>query len=245
MSRLQLSGLLLAALAFCLLAFQFDALPITSSPFPADASLLAGVPTGYDPLTGQEMATIVAAAQEAADALAPRNATAGESRREPEVLLVERHESSKAAYAKGAWPREGDVYLYDYATDTLIYTTVDVQTSAVITVERVQGVQLPLTPREEQRALELVQADSVLWSTLTARYQGIMGETLQGLAQLQVKVSVFQADVIPDRVNAAAQKCGQHRCAQVLIFTVDKTLLDVMPIVDLSQGQVVQVLSEE
>jgi hypothetical protein len=158
---------------------------------------------------------------------------------------VERHEADKAAYAKGAWPRQADVYVYDYATDTLLHTLVDVQSSTVITVERVQGVQLPLTANEEQRALALVQADNNLWTSLADRYQTITGEALAGLDQLQVKVSVFHADVMPDRVNAAAGQCGQHRCAQVLLFTADKTLLEMMPIVDLSLGQVVQVLDEE
>ena len=86
--------------------------------------------------------------------------------------------------------------------------------------------------------------DPAIWSTLAARYQAISGETLNDLAQLQVKVSLFRADSMPDRVNDAANDCGQHRCAQALIFTVDRTLLEIMPIVDLSQGRVVQVLNE-
>jgi hypothetical protein len=162
-----------------------------------------------------------------------------------EVLLVERHEASKAAYASGKWQRQGDAYVYDYATDTLIHTVVDMQSGAVITIERSQNVQLPLTEREEQRALALVQADSALWTALANRYQAITGEPLQRLDQLQHKVSVFHADVMPGQLNAAAQQCGRHRCAQVLLFTVDKTLLEMTPIVDLSQGQVVQTLGVE
>lgn len=243
MSKVQLGGVLLAAVLFCLLALQFDAVPIASSPLIAG---LTGAPTGYDPLTAQEITAAVAAAQTGpVDASSPRAVTTDEPAGGQEVLLVERREASKADYAKGNWPRQGDVYVYDYATDTLIHTTVDVQSGAVITVEHVQGVQLPLTEREEARALALVEADRTLWTALATRYQTITGESLQRLEQLQVKVSVFHADVMPDQFNAAAQQCGQHRCAQVLIFTIDKTLLELMPIVDLSQGQVVQVLDEE
>ena len=119
----------------------------------------------------------------------------------------------------------------------------DVESGAIITVERVQGVQLPLTAQEEQHALAIVAADPALWTDLTTRYQRITGETLTEITQLQVKVSVFHADVMPVGLNAAAQHCGQHRCAQVLLFTVDKTLLDLTPLVDLSRGQVVQVLN--
>jgi len=102
-----------------------------------------------------------------------------------------------------------------------------------------------LNQREEEQALSLIQTDRALWTTLANRYQTITGEALERLDQLQVKVSVFHANVMPDRVNAAAQQCGQHRCAQILLFTVDKTLLDMTPIVDLSQEKIVQVLNEE
>ena len=230
----------------CALALRFAPVPLLSSTGSASVLSVAGAPTGYDPLTAQEADIVAAAALQSVAASRQPAASAEQLATDAqEVLLVERHEADKAAYAKGTWPRQADVYVYDYATDTLIHTLVDVQSSAVITVERVQGVQLPLTVREEQRALALVQADNKLWTSLADRYQTITGEALVGLEQLQVKVSVFHADVMPDRVNAAAQACGQHRCAQVLLFTVDKTLLDMTPIVDLSLEQVVQVLDEE
>ena len=242
MSKGRLGGVVVAAVAFCLLILQLEAVPIRSSSLLAGVAAPWRVPTGYDPLTAEEIAALVTAAQ-AETAMAAQSATPA-AMRPPELLLVERHEASKAEYAKGSWPRQGDVYLYDYATDTLLHTTVDVQSGAVITVERVQDVQLPLTANEESRALALIAADPLLWATLAARYQIVTGQALTHLAQLQVKVSVFHADVMPDRVNAAAQHCGRHRCAQVLLFTVDKTLLDMTPIVDLSLGQVVQVLDD-
>lgn len=244
MRKVQLGGVIVAATTFYLLILPFGGAPIVSS-FLAGVVAVSGAPTGYDPLTGQEADAIVTAAQHEVNASGPRAVTGDTAADRQEVLLVERHEATKAEYAKGTWPRQGDVYIYDYPTDTLIRTTIDVQSGAVIATERVQGVQLPLTSREEQRALALVKADNTLWAALTARYQAITGTVLQDLAQLQVKVSVFQADVMPDQLNPAAQPCGQHRCAQVLLFTVDKTLLEMMPIVDLSLGQVVQVLNEE
>jgi len=242
MSKGQLGGIAVAVtvlVAVGLLIWRLEAAAFDASPLLTGVYAVTGAPTGYDPLTEQELAAVT---QAALGAPAVRAATAGADVTPPEVLLVERHAAGKAAYGKGSWPRQGDVYLYDYATDTLIHTTVDVQSGDVITVERVQGVQLPLTAQEEQRALALVAADTNLWADVTARYQHITGEALTTLAQLQVKVSVFHADVMPARVNVAAQACGQHRCAQVLLFTTEKTLLELTPIVDLSQGQVVQVL---
>lgn len=248
MHKNQWGSFMVVIALLCLFVLQYEALPIFSSSFTADAGSLpipadvGGSPSGYDPLTTQEMGAIAAVAQAAAPS---RAATASVPEGEQEVLLVERREAAKAAYAKGTWPRQGDVYVYEYATDTLIHTVVDVQSGAVVTVERLQGVQLPLTAREEQHALALIEADGSLWPRLSARYQAITGESLQHLTQLQVKVSLFHADVMPDRVNVAAARCGQHRCAQILLFTVDKTLLEIMPIVDLSQRQVVQVLDAE
>lgn len=237
-SKMQWGGVTFAALLLCLFVLKLDVVALGTPSILAGVYAVTSAPMGYDPLTEQEMAAVA----QAAIASAASAAAASEQATPPELLVVERHDAGKAAVAKGNWPRQGDVYLYDYTTDTLIHTTVDVQSGTVITVERVQGVQLPLTAQEEQRALAIVAADPVLWSDLTARYQRITGEALTQITQLQVKVSVFHADVMPARLNAAAQHCGQHRCAQVLLFTVDKTLLDLTPLVDLSQGQVVQVL---
>lgn len=240
MTKGQLIGLAVGLVVIGVLALRLDVAAIDASPLLTGVYAVTGAPTGYDPLTEQELAAVT---QATLGAPAVRAATTTTDQTTPlEVLLVERHEAGKAAYAKGSWPRQGDAYLYDYATDTLIHTTVDVQSSTVMTVERVQGVQLPLTVGEKQRALALVAADPVLWATLADRYQRITGDVLTRIEQLQNKVSVFHAAVLPDRVNPAAQRCGQQRCAQVLLFTVDKTLLDLTPIVSLSQGQVVQVL---
>ncbi len=217
-----------ALLVVALLIPRWDALVTVS----ASMGLAADAPFGYDPLTAAEMETVAAAGA----AVNPARA----STTRQELLLVERHDAGKTA---GSAPRQGDLYLYDYATDTLIHSTVDVASGVVTAVEHLQGVQLPLNANEEQRALDLIQADMRLWDQLARRYEQIDGKPLTQIEQLQVKVSVFHADTMPERLNAAAQQCGSHRCAQVLLFTVDKTLLELMPIVDLSQGQVAQTLN--
>jgi Cu2+-containing amine oxidase len=248
--NVKLGAILLIVMVLGVLILQTDAVPIVSSTLSSTFAngnvLVADAPTGYDPLTAQEVGAVIAAAQQAAsDAAQTMSAAQQQTVGRQELLLVERREADKAAYAKGSWARQGDVYLYDYATDTLIHTVVDIQSGAVLTVEQMQGVQLPLTQREEEHALALLQADQGLWTTLARRYQTVTGEALERVDQLQVKVSVFHADVMPDRLNTAAQMCGQHRCAQILLFTVDKTLLDMTPIVDLSQEKIVQVLNAE
>lgn len=202
--------------------------------------LLTDSGVGYDPLTSDEANRALAIAL----GIDERKPSAAEVRaivQPMEVLLVERYDAPKGSPAADL--RQGEVYLYDYTTDTLIHTVVDVATGSVQT-KRLQGVQLPLTIQEEARAVDLILADKALWHMLSERYELITGDPLEDMTQLEVKVSLFLADAMPDQVNEAAQACGQHRCAQVLLFTVDRTLLEVLPIVDLSEGRVIQLLSD-
>ncbi|MFN8444357.1 MAG: hypothetical protein U0175_26475 [Caldilineaceae bacterium] len=232
--------LILSVALLSFLVWRMMALPLFSSTLRLSAAIpfSADTPTGYDPLTEHEQKLAISAALQKEANLQASDAGS------LETLLVERHEVPKAERTKGQWSRQADVYLYDYTSDTLHHSTVDVASGAVVATEKATGVQLPLTQQEEARALSLVRNDPTVWSDLTNRYHTISGEALNDLAQLQVKVSLFRSDSMPDRVNDAASACGQHRCAQALIFTVDRTLLEIMPIVDLSQGRVVQVLNE-
>lgn len=202
---------------------------------------------GYDPLTANEAERALALALQANESFIQHAATNGSATR-LEILSVERYDAPKASTSKGASPaaaltRRGEIYLYDYGTDTLIRTIVALESGAGQR-EEMRGVQLPLTVSEEARAVELVRGDPALWAALADRYRLITGDALTSVDQLEVKVSLFLGESMPDQVNADARQCGQHRCAQVLLFTVDRTLLEVMPIVDLSQGSVVQLLSD-
>lgn len=232
-------NILWGALLICGLLLTAQTLPTFSSstvPFLSDGGI------GYDPLTANEADRALALAletqeQKEADT---SNRAATQS---IEILSVERYDAPKGSKTAASASRQGDVYLYEYTTDTLIHSIVNVESGAVH-VEKLQGVQLPLTAREKARALQLIRDDADLWSTLAERYRLITGEMLTDTAQLQTKVSLFLGESMPNQVNAAAQQCGHHRCAQVLLFTVDHTLLEALPIVDLSQGKVIQILSD-
>lgn len=226
------------ALLLAIVALTWSVFPTFSS----DVPFLTNGGIGYDPLTQDETDRVLALALESDEAQQAQKRIAA-ALRPLEVLSIERHDAPKDAVSAAKAERRGEVYFYDYSTDTLIHSTVNV-TTGEIAVERYQNVQLPLTENEEQRAVELVQADAPLWAELGEDYQAITGQPLASLDQLQVKVSLFLAEAMPDQVNAAAQQCGLHRCAQVLLFTVDRTVLEVLPIVDLSKGQVIQLLSD-
>ncbi|MEZ4661064.1 MAG: hypothetical protein R2911_26225 [Caldilineaceae bacterium] len=198
--------------------------------------LLGATDVGFDALTPQEQERVL----EAALLAGPRIARAAASSQE--VLLVERHQESKEIYKTGHWPRRGDAYIYDYATDTLTFALINLDTGEVDTIEKYQGVQLPLTENEMERALDIAYADAGLHAELAARFVALTGETLGDLGQLNVKAFVFRGDSMPEDLNVDALRCGLHRCAQLLIFTREDVAFEVQPIVDLSAGRVVQVL---
>lgn len=233
-------------LVLCVLIIAWRVVPTFSSTA-LPGTMETGV--GFDPLTTDEADLAMALAQETnrtlfqAAQLDPATPTI-------EVLAVERYDAPKASAAKSdsaafvPGGRSGEVYLYDYTTDTLIHTVVDLEQKQTWR-EELQGVQLPLTVREEARAVQIVRSDSKLWPTLASRYATITGEALTSTEQLQVKVSLFLSDTMPEQVNAAARQCGAERCAQLLLFTTtERTVLEILPIVSLSQGRVVQLLSD-
>ena len=202
------------------------------------AFLLGATGVGFDVLTAQEHERVLNAALSASPTIVRMAAST------QEVLLVERHQESKDAYKTGHWPRRGDAYIYDYATDTLTYALINLETGQVDAKQETQFVQLPLTEGEIARALDIAYADEALRTKLAALFFAVSGEPLRDLSQLNVKAFVFRADSIPEDLNGAARQCGLHRCAQLLIFTHDDVAFEMQPIVDLSFGQVVQVLGQ-
>jgi len=203
----------------------------TSPPPPPDAGDNL---KGYDPLTEQEQAQMITTALNRGSGVSPQ---ANE-----EILLVERHQESKEVYKNGTWTRRSDVYIYNYQTDTLVQVIVNNETGAVEEEITIQGVQLPLTANEVDRAAQIVWSDDSTRQQLQTQYATITGQTLQSLDQLNVKAFVFHAESMPTDLNASSQQCGVHRCAQLLVYTGDEIAFEMTPIVDLSSGIVAQVL---
>ncbi|MBV7330228.1 hypothetical protein KFU94_18655 [Chloroflexi bacterium TSY] len=197
---------------------------------------------GYDPLTEKEEASAIAAALETESKVTEQGIA---TIQQHEILLVERHQESKELYASGEWPRRSDLFTYDYSTDTLLHTIVDVESGEISSRETIQGVQLPLTDNEIERALTIADADDALRQRLAQQYQAITGESLSSITQLNVKASIFYADAMAESVNSLAQQCGLQRCAQLLLYTADRVAFEILPIVSLSRGRVMQVIEVE
>ena len=158
------------------------------------------------------------------------------------ILLIERHRESKQTQQRGSWRRRADVYLYDYDSDQLTIALVDVESGVVESLSQASGVQLPLTDFEIERAAEIVMADVEVWAEISAEIDRLTGSPAMSLHAVDVKAFTFLASTLPHRVNAAAETCGQQRCAQLLLYTTDDIALDLMPIVNLSTGDVAQVM---
>lgn len=153
-----------------------------------------------------------------------------------ELLLVERHPDTKDSTARLA-----DVYSYDYSSNETLINVVDLTTNQVISSQRQQNLQLPLTENEITRASTLIFADDEERSLLDKEFKRITNNTLSNPSQqLQVKAFVFHANSLPEQLNAASQQCGLHRCAQVLLYTADSVVFEVSPIVNLSAGVITQ-----
>jgi len=153
-----------------------------------------------------------------------------------EVLLIERNEEKGAP--KGQ--RRADVYIYNYATDELQETLVDLNTSQIISSVTKQGVQLPLTENELKRAKAIVFEDEDERQILEHEYNRITSRTLNDTSELNIKAFTFTADSLPNRVNEASKQCGIHRCAQLMLYTDENIVFEISPIVNLSAGVVTQ-----
>ena len=132
------------------------------------------------------------------------------------------------------------MYSYDYAKNETVFSVVDLTTNKVLSTERKQKLQLPLTANELQRSTDLIFADAEERRLLNTEYKRITGKELTSVSQLNVKAFVFDAESLPERLNPASKQCGLHRCAQVLLYTHASVVFEVSPIVNLSKGVVTQ-----
>lgn len=153
-----------------------------------------------------------------------------------EVLLIERNEEKGAPSDQ----RRADVFIYDYSSNELIQSLVDLNTSEVIRSERKQGVQLPLTNNELKRAKQIIFEDEEERAILEAEFRRITSRELSDTAELNIKAFTFHADSLPNRVNEASKQCGIHRCAQLLLYTDENIVFEISPIVNLSENVVTQ-----
>ena len=155
-----------------------------------------------------------------------------------EFLRVQPHRFSKADIS--ANKRWADTTAYDYSTDELITTVIDLDNNEVLSTLRSSNMQPPMAGSEIQRAIEIVLEDDEERSILNAEFSRITGTALTSIDQLQYKAFTFFADSMPNVVNTASKSCGAQRCAQLMLYTHENIVFEVSPIVNLSAGVVTQ-----
>lgn len=157
---------------------------------------------------------------------------------EPEFLRVETHRFDKTDSNNDQ--RWADVTAYDYSTDELVVTVVNLDTNEKVSTNRYKNMQPPMSQAELTRALNIVFDDPEERNILNAEFKRITGETLNSIDQLDYKAFTFFADSMPTVVNTASKSCGAQRCAQLVLYTYDNIVFEVSPIVNLSAGVVTQ-----
>lgn len=197
---------------------------------------IAAPKSPFDPLSGEEEQRILSIAMMETDTQGLQAAnSAQDAAPRRAVLLTERHDEPKGVTGL----RRGDVYIYEYDSDTLLRTVVNLETGAVDEVIRSQGVQLPLTESELAWAVDLAYANPTFRSSVETLFREISGETLQSLDQLEVRAFAFHSHSMMGNVVPEAESCGINRCAQLLLYTSDDIAFEIVPVVNLSTQTVV------
>jgi hypothetical protein len=188
-------------------------------------------PHGTDPLTESEVEDALAQAQGSG----PGESTGlGD---DDVVLRVERHEEEKAV--EDSAPRRADVFVYSYDDDVLTWQVVNVETGRVDQDSVVPDTQLPLVDEERDRALEIAMANPQFEQRLATAFRQATGRDLGDVDEdLVVEPIIFRADSNTS-TPPAARRCGQHRCAQLMLSSSDEFLIDLLPVIDLTAGRVV------
>ncbi|GAB1338533.1 hypothetical protein ACE1SV_51230 [Streptomyces sp. E-15] len=189
--------------------------------------------TGRDPLTDDE----IRRAEKIA--VAGRLSAAGRSAggdRGPERLSVDLAEPEAAEADAPDAPRRADVTFYDYATDTLVTRTVDLDGGKVEHTGSRRGVQPPPSRAENAEAARILIA-APLGAGLKADYKDATGRDLTSPGQLELSGGIYQA--APGARPAVLDDCGTHRCVRLFSKVRNGPWIDTRDLViDLSAREV-------
>lgn len=205
-------------------------------------SLFASVEhRGYDPLTPAEETT--------AEQLALQNSQVQNilnSARQVELLNVERHQEDKTTYALGSWDRRAVLHFYLYGQqfdqDQLLTVIVNLTDQTVDNSSLAAGVQPPLNETEEAHVLDIALTNETIGLSLQQFYNQHIGPGLFNPEQMLILPFIFRPDSIPDIANQPdIAVCGQQRCIQLLVYTREGELHQLMPIMNLTQNRIVHI----
>ncbi|MEH0547747.1 Tat pathway signal sequence domain protein [Streptomyces sp. B21-105] len=192
--------------------------------------------TGRDPLTDDEIARVEKIALGRQPLTAAKDV---DGDRGPQRLGVDLADLEADEVDDPDAPRRAEVSFYDYATDTLLTRTVNLDTGKVEATGSQRGVQPPLGTAEQSEAAALLIADP-LGAGLKADFKDATGKVLTSPEQLQLAGMVYRA--VPGAGPAALAKCGEHRCVRLLSKVRNGPWIDTRSLViDLSARKVARI----
>lgn len=134
--------------------------------------------------------------------------------------------------------RRTTVSLYDYDTDRLHRTLVDLAGGSVVRSRETRGLQLPPSIAETRVAVELALAADPA-PGFVKEYRQVTGAPLVAAEQVHAVAGVWRT---VDGTDAPAEVCGRHRCVQLLLALPSGQYLGTQDFaVDLSSRRVVPV----
>ncbi|MEU0257214.1 Tat pathway signal sequence domain protein [Streptomyces sp. NPDC006184] len=165
--------------------------------------------TGRDPLTDDEIRRVEKAAVTGRLSVTGRDAGGG---RGPQRLAVDLAEPGPGEADDPDAPRRADVTAYDYRTDTLVTTTVDLRTGKAERTGAQRGVQPPPSRAENAEAARILIAGP-LGAGLREDYKDATGRELTSPDQLELSGGVYRA--APGAQPAVLGGCGTQRCVRL------------------------------
>ncbi|WP_369037632.1 MULTISPECIES: Tat pathway signal sequence domain protein [Streptomyces] len=190
---------------------------------------------GRDPLTDGEMAKVERIALNRQLRDSSENV---EGQRGPQRIGIDLADPEAAEVDDPNAPRRADVSYYDYKDDTLVTTTVNLETGKVERTGTQHGVQPPLSRTETAEATQLLIADA-LGAGLKADYKDATGKELTSPDQLLVSSMIYRA--VPGAQPAVLDSCGDHRCVRLFPKVKNGPWIDARSlVVDLSARKVAE-----
>ncbi len=131
------------------------------------------------------------------------------------------------------------VSIYDYSTDRLNETLIDLTNKAVVRSREVSGLQLPPTVAETSVATQLALAANPS-PAFSNEYLSVTGAPLVAAEQVKTIAGVWSSTNHADETSGRAQACGENRCLQLLFALPSGQYLSTFDfVVDLSSRTVI------
>jgi Cu2+-containing amine oxidase len=153
---------------------------------------------------------------------------------------LERRPPEKSAAASA--PRRANVSVYDYDTNRLYLLVVNLQSGAIESMQSQQQQQPALNANEIKRAASILAKDAAAVQAIAHAYARASGGPPSSHDAIDTSTLVFSRLFATGQTNQRSEKCGAHRCAQIMFFALENVVLDTIAVIDLSRGEVAQLL---